>query len=72
MKNIKENVKIIFNTIELDSTLTSDTKEFIKSLRRYFNKKKHLSDRQFSCLLEIFNYQTQKKAEKVKKQKSLL
>jgi len=71
MKNTKGNCKILFMGIKLDSTLTSYTRDFVISLKRYYAKKKRLSDKQFACLVEIYNSQSQKKEKKMKKVKKL-
>ena len=61
MKNTKENIKTAFAEIKMDATLTTGTRDFIGTLKKHFHKHKRLSDKQFSCLLEIHNSQMREK-----------
>ena len=61
MDNTKENIETIFANLILDAKLTTGTRDFINSLKKYFKKHYKLSANQFTCLLEIFNAQKQRK-----------
>jgi len=72
MENTKLNIQKMLKGIKIDSTLTEDTRTFVKSLTNYFFKKHYLSDKQFKCLHEIWKYQLQKEKKHESKRKTLL